>query len=365
MLRKTWTALAPYCTPRGRAPRPAARPRSNQPQLELLEDRTAPSATPAVDLTTAGADGVINGAIFRQFTMRPTGTGYIDSFVRLQAKGAGTQAEQGYNTDARPLSYDENNSPQFTRSLLLSSVPLVDIGGVKYREFELDINQKASQPLLSLDQLRLYTAGVGNLSGTNPWASASLAYDMGAGNWVKLNARLSTGSGSGDMLLYVPDSDFAGGGPYVYLYSNFGANYMATSGFEEWAVGHGGVSLTQQTGGAGGSISGTVTSNTGAPLADVVVFLDTSGNGTFNPATDVYTVTDANGNYSFNGLTTGLGTLSTYNVYVVASSGYTVDANSVEQYVSLQTSGQQVTGINFVLDTASAPPPTQPPGVSS
>src|SRR4051794_6024686 len=115
-----------------------------------LEDRDVPSAT--LDLGTHPS-GVIGGALFTQSQARPTGTGAIDSFVRVQAQGNKT-VEQGYNTSARPLAYDENNSPQFTRSLKVADVPSVMIGGQKYREVLLDINQKASASLLSLDELR-------------------------------------------------------------------------------------------------------------------------------------------------------------------------------------------------------------------
>ena len=68
-------------------------------------------------------------------------------------------SEQGYNTDARPLQFDENKSPQFTRSLTLGEVPVVNVGGVEYREFLLDINQKSSASLLSLDEVRVFLGG--------------------------------------------------------------------------------------------------------------------------------------------------------------------------------------------------------------
>src|SRR5262245_21293305 len=121
--------------------------------LDALEDRLALST---VDLTAAGANGAINGALFQQCDAQPTGTGYIRSFVRVQGANAGASVEHGYNTDARPLQFDENNSPQFTRSLRLGDVPLTSNGGTLYREFLLDINQKSSAPLLSLAELRIY-----------------------------------------------------------------------------------------------------------------------------------------------------------------------------------------------------------------
>ena len=70
------------------------------PKVEALENREVPSAT--LDLTARGSSGAINGAEFVQFDARPTGTGVIDSFVRVQALG-NTSSEQGYNTSARPL----------------------------------------------------------------------------------------------------------------------------------------------------------------------------------------------------------------------------------------------------------------------
>src|SRR5262249_35951199 len=106
-----------------------------RPTLERLEDRCVLSVT--VYPTTAGSCGTIGGAIFQQSTPQPTGTGVIRSFVRVQGH---SDVEQGYNTDARPLQFDENNSPQFTRSLQLGFVPRVVIKGVAYREFLLDIN---------------------------------------------------------------------------------------------------------------------------------------------------------------------------------------------------------------------------------
>ena len=135
-----------------RASRQTARKYS--PQLESLEGRLVPSAA-TVDLSTAGAQGTVNGALFQQGSVQPAGSGVIDAFVRIHGLG-GAGTEQGYNTDARPLQFDENKSPTFTRSIQLSDVPEVTIGGVAYRVFLLDINQKSSQPLVSLDQLRLF-----------------------------------------------------------------------------------------------------------------------------------------------------------------------------------------------------------------
>jgi hypothetical protein len=208
--------------------------------LERLESRDVPSV---VDLTTAGSSGIVNGAIFQQCAPQPNGGTAVRSIVQMQV-GGNASIEQGYNTDARPVQFDENKNSKATTSQLFDTVPVVSIGGVNYRQFLLDINQKGSAALLSLDELRVYVAGAPNLTGynasTGQLAGHAALYDLDAGgdNWVKLNDSLNTGSGTGDMFLLVPDLAFAGmpAGSYVYLYSKFGVHYGANSGAEEWAV---------------------------------------------------------------------------------------------------------------------------------
>jgi hypothetical protein len=119
-------------------------------------------AGPTLDLTTAGSSGYIDLAYFVQIDPQTTGTGVIEPFVRLSTN---QDVSQGYNTDARPLELDENNSPQFTRSLLLNDVPIVSLNETLYREFLLDINQKGAVggSLLSLDTIEIYLANAGDL----------------------------------------------------------------------------------------------------------------------------------------------------------------------------------------------------------
>src|SRR4051812_16999352 len=83
-LRGWWSSLVR--AGQARAAKPAACPA--RVRVEQLEDRLVPSGTPTVDLTTHGAAGAANGALFRQFDAQPTGTGVINSFVRLQAANA-------------------------------------------------------------------------------------------------------------------------------------------------------------------------------------------------------------------------------------------------------------------------------------
>lgn len=198
-----------------------------------------PVAAVEYDLTAGGTINVaasIGGtAILTTTDSQATGSGVIDSFVRISTNG---NVEQGYNTSFRPLTYDENNSPVFTHDLPLSAVPIVNIGGTDYREFLLDINQTASNSLLSLDQVRIFLTNAGNqtgLIGSFGTEIFKLFASSGGGDSVKLDYNLNSGSGSGDLFLYVPNAAFVGG-TYVTLYSKFGIPYPNNDGYEEWAV---------------------------------------------------------------------------------------------------------------------------------
>ncbi len=250
----------------------------------------------AIDLMTLNSSGTLNAGIFVQGGIQPAGTGVFGTFLKYQP--GGKQADvQGYNTDGRPLQYDEQTAATHTHSLELSDVPLYNcdasfipgcVAGDQYRAFKLDINAKASDPLVSLDRVVIYDRTAGNLLGGHATegtplgstalftgAGDTLVYDSGAGNRVDLNYLLeSSGSGKSDMFLYVPDSLFTGGN-FVYLYSEFGIFEKKksaakdevhctagptpcggpqddTAGFEEWGVG----APTGITRGGGGGPSG-------------------------------------------------------------------------------------------------------------
>jgi len=195
-----------------------------------------------VDLTASGSGtGTINGAVFNNVTRTGSGSGILDSFVRIHSNDP---TEQGYNTDHRPLEYDENNSSTFTHALSLSAVPIVDLGGTLYREFLLDINEdeakKSEDYLLSLDTIEIYLAGSGSLTGHPTFGGqATLIYNLIPGsqdNWILLDASMSTGSGTADMYAYIPNALFDLPGDFVYLYSHFGTHVPNSGGFEEWGV---------------------------------------------------------------------------------------------------------------------------------
>jgi hypothetical protein len=208
---------------------------------------TPVSADPIVCDLTAGGTCTINGAIFETLELQPTGTGVIDSFVRIQERGT----EQGYNTSFRPVEFDEKTDPNFTRDLLLSEVGTTLIGGVPYATFYLDINESSGQDndLLTLDQLEVFVSSTGmqtGYNGTPNTADGTLGtttkiYDLDAGDdsYIQLSYDLfGGGSGQSDMVFYLSRALFPAGDPYVTLFSQFGEldpnKFESDAGFEEW-----------------------------------------------------------------------------------------------------------------------------------
>jgi len=224
----------------------------------------AASAT-VVDLTDPGTvdSGTINGAIYEWMDAQATGTGVIDSFVRVDDN---TGTSDGYNTTVNDV-LDNLSDDTHNHEITLGDVPIVTIDGIEYRQFLLDINENTGNEseFLSLDEVQLFTSSIANQSvetftgGIVDIASASLVYDMDAleDSYVYLDYSLNHGSGTGDMFLYVPSALFGNDdSAYVYLYSAFGytngpvippdrGNGPGTetapfgseeAGFEEWAV---------------------------------------------------------------------------------------------------------------------------------
>lgn len=198
----------------------------------VLGGTVAQAAT--MDLLNPGDSTEINGAIYTVFGDEVSGTGLIDSFVRIQ----GNDLEAGYNTDGT-LEF-ETKAGAFTHSLqvqdLIDAGNSVTIGMETYYEFVLDINQAGANTLLSLDTVEIYLNGIPDDTGYP--AIGSLIYDMDGAGDMAINLDYGNYSGSGrlDMTLLVPTSLF---GPdptqYIYLYSEFGDLNPSHDGFEEWA----------------------------------------------------------------------------------------------------------------------------------
>jgi hypothetical protein len=302
------------CAPRPRKTFPDARL-----QLESLDDRLVPAV---LNLTTQGSAGVINGAAFVQANPQPTGVGVINDFLRIQSQHGAV--EQGYNSSAHPAQFDEKTSPPSYRSIHLSELPTVTANGVTYRAILLGVNQSQTSPFISLDELRLYVSDSSTVSGydatTHQLGGLTAGYDLGD-NWVKLNAALSHGNGSGDMYVFVPDSVFActsdNPDPYVYLYSKFGVHFGANGGFEQWAPGKGATLPPSVVPPPPATLSGFVyldSNNNGvrnsgeSPLAGITITL--TGFDANGKPVSVSTVTLQDGSYKFTGLAAGTYTLT-------------------------------------------------------
>ncbi len=202
----------------------------------------AAASADTIDLTTAGAQGTLNGAVFQQIDPLATGTGNVDSFVQVFGVNAVIQA---YNTTANNV-LDNGAADPFNRAILLPDVPLVDLNGELFRRFQLDVNGNVNTPFLSLDEIQIFLSAVPNQSVTSftngilDLAVANLVYRLdtpGLDNRILLDVSLNSGHGSGDMFAYIPDSLFLGGaGSYVYLYSRFGETLPNSGGFQEWSL---------------------------------------------------------------------------------------------------------------------------------
>src|SRR6185437_13060374 len=147
-----------------------------------------------VNLTTPGSSGTINSAVFLEDATQPAGVGVFQPFLRLQA----SPTEQGLNTDATPVPYDDKSAANWTHSVRLSDVGVVSYQGAAYRAFGLDINQSDSggNPLLNLTQLQLFTASQPNLTSVGQLGTP--LYDLNAGggnNAVILNSGINPGLG--------------------------------------------------------------------------------------------------------------------------------------------------------------------------
>jgi len=206
----------------------------------------APARADVLDCTS-GCFQTFHGALFIDATVASTGTGVIDSFVRV---GGPATVVDGHNTDGRPLLNNENSSPSFTHDLQLKDIPVFNVLGVLYYEFLLDINQEGNDPLLALNAVEICTDASGGLTEANG-CPGTTKYTMGGYNdgstFVLMDYNRNNGSGSGDLFMYIPVATLGtNGADFVYLYSQFGVatqpvtgldlGYGNNDGFEEWAT---------------------------------------------------------------------------------------------------------------------------------
>jgi len=214
----------------------------------ICDLRTTTTGT-CTDTSFTGTGYTAGDAKFFTDEQHPAGTGFIDSFVRIQQNGW----EQGYNTSARPIETNPlmtvKTDPNYTRNLTLGEVGTkVLADGLTYREFFLDVNEPAAtngnKNWITLDQLEVFASHKGSLNdyyyatdntlGPNSGdgllqggGTSKKIYDMDSAgdNFIQLDYLVKgSGSGSSDMVFYLKDSLFTGyaSSDYVYLFSQFG-----------------------------------------------------------------------------------------------------------------------------------------------
>jgi Fe-S cluster assembly iron-binding protein IscA len=234
------------------------------------------AATAVVDLTASGSSATINGAVYTQGQAIPvSGTGVIDPFLRVQ--DSNSAIEKGISTDTDGVLQETDT---WTKALRLSNVPVIKVGNTNYREFVLDINQVKADPLLSLDEVKIFLTSTpnidtytdGGLTGGGTLNSVAYPAYGGSGsrigtmvfsqgdNVVKLDYTNESGSGKPDLTVLIPDSVFgtpgdasycgyaqAGCNTWMGFYTQFGgwngtnisgnpSLWDNNDGFEEWAT---------------------------------------------------------------------------------------------------------------------------------
>jgi hypothetical protein len=195
-----------------------------------------------VDLVNNDQGTITNqyGTAIFQFTQpQPTGTGYIDPFLRVQA----SPTEQGYNTSGG-TPFDDKGGP-WTHDIKFSDLQstAVTVDGTLYFKILVDLNEpNGAKSTISLENIQFYTSQNGSQTTTNLSSLGTLRYSMdtaGGDNTVQFDAGRNHGSGSGDAFLYIPASAFAGtnANDFVYMYVNFGSADVTTAGgFEEFTL---------------------------------------------------------------------------------------------------------------------------------
>jgi hypothetical protein len=194
-----------------------------------------------VDLINGDSGSITNqyGTAVFEFTQpQPTGTGYIQPFLRVQ----NDPTEQGYNTSGvTPAAPFDDKAGPWTHDLTFADLVTTEVylNGQLYFKLMLDINEPGgTKSTITLDDLRFYTSSTGGLTTTDLSQLGTLRYAFGAGDQVLMDAARNHGSGSGDMFAYIPVSAFAGtaASDFVYMYCAFGGTDPSQGGFEEWTL---------------------------------------------------------------------------------------------------------------------------------
>jgi hypothetical protein len=189
-----------------------------------------------LDLGSSGS-GSVNGAIFQTNNDHPTGTGVYDPFLTVQ----NSPWEQGYNSSVG--NFDTKREPQWNHEIQFSDLQTTTINGIAYFGFSVDVNEPGGgKSGISLDGLSVWTSS-SLQSSTSTDANGFFNGSLGTlryslGNNQVLYDDQNTGSGGGDINIYIPASFFAGtqASDYIYVYQRWGNTDGSQGGFEETAL---------------------------------------------------------------------------------------------------------------------------------
>ena len=117
------------------------------------------------NLWTNGSSWTVEGATYTQMPDQPTGTGFIDSFVRVG--GANMPIVKGYNTTVNGV-FQNLSDDTFNHQITVGQVGVVTVGGVNVMRFLLDINQisAGNGAKLNLDDVQIFISTKANQSVT-------------------------------------------------------------------------------------------------------------------------------------------------------------------------------------------------------
>jgi len=231
------------------------------------------------------------GIIYQTVAPQPTGTGFIDSFVEIGQPG-GSPAKaivEAYNTTVNNV-WDNGSSNTFNHAISISNLATVTKNGIAYYQFNLDINQTADNPLLSLSDVQVFLLKSGNpnvestdMNDQVAFTDYRLVYRLddvtkdaqgniltGSDDTIGLNYNLNgSGSGMGDMLMLIPQALFntANGYTSVILYSKFGIPNPNNDGFEEWFLCRQSATSSQACGSTDGTTGNTASGQAPEPAA--------------------------------------------------------------------------------------------------
>jgi hypothetical protein len=209
-----------------------------------LTNVTVAGETPDTLLSTTNSTfrgGFLNGALFRDPSVTGSaGSGVFRDLYRVSPpNGQDNVVESGYN---RPGVMDTSVPNGFDPYLKFGEL-IQDASQSSYI-FVIDINEanNATDRYLSVDDLKIWVGGTtdpnplpGTLSDTMN-ALGVPAYDMnpsGQQNFVLLDATLSSGSGGGDLFVFVPKSFFpqnTAANANIFIYTKMGS-YTGAAGF--------------------------------------------------------------------------------------------------------------------------------------